>query len=739
MLSARIRKLAILGIIIAAPLVLLSPTMAQFHFPPGGGFSDLVITHFPNLLFIQRTIFQLHTIPLWNPYINSGYPFDADPLSGLWYPFGWLALVFSLPFGINLTLAIHIIWGGVGTYLFLRSYGVHDFASMLAGLTWALLPKIFGHFDAGHVTLIYAVSWTPWLFLGEELSHSRKKGLMRFMIPGLVLGFIILADVRWSLFAGAGWFIYLMIRRDESTDLFDLRTVGEPGKERMKQALRTVGKKLWTAARQCVLAFCVSAPLIIPLALFVPLSSRTGMVVDDNLTLSLPVQRILGLVLPDYTGNAEWIFYAGGGIILLAACSLFRTNRKRKDTAWGILFILSLVWGLGNAVPGVSMLAQLPLFNLTRVPARGLFMADFALVVSAALFLDDLMMHHDYASEHPRSKFWCNLVMAGLSLFTIFIGVVTSLMAKDWKLETVVGMAVMSIAFTLIFLRMNFRLNKTVFGGLLFLVFVADLGINDAHFIQPRSMENVLREQSSVGDYLTASGHTFRVYSPSYSLPQQVAMSYGIETVNGVHPLQIKNYTEFMRTASGIPEKGYSVTIPPFDVPDLAHANQKSIPEGRLLGLLNVQYVLSEFDIHSEELSLSARIGETRVYKNVLMMPRVWLEIDGQPQNDTQRAAITSFENPNVVEIRATGPGKLILSEIYYPGWVAEIDGKSVPISPAYGILRSIDVNSGIHSIKFIYRPTGTYIGIVISVLTLIIIIMGEVITRDVTEKTHDK
>src|SRR5512146_1883271 len=98
------------------PVLILLPHLAQFPFQPGSSFSDLLVSHFPNGIYLQRALSQWRTVPLWSPAILSGYPFGADPLSGLYYPPGWLALLFPLPLGFNLVVVLHLIWGGMGMY-----------------------------------------------------------------------------------------------------------------------------------------------------------------------------------------------------------------------------------------------------------------------------------------------------------------------------------------------------------------------------------------------------------------------------------------------------------------------------------------------------------------------------------------------------------------------------------------------------------------------------------------------
>ena len=71
---------------------------------------------------------------------------------------------------------------------------------------------------------------------------------------------------------------------------------------------------------------------------------------------------------------------------------------------------------------------------------------------------------------------------------------------------------------------------------------------------------------------------------------------------------------------------------------------------------------------------------------------------------------------PNRIEIQADGPGRLILSELAYPGWRARLDGKPVALQAAV-ILRALDLPSGLHTIVFEYRPVALYAGVLVSCL----------------------
>lgn len=59
------------------------------------------------------------------------------------------------------------------------------------------------------------------------------------------------------------------------------------------------------------------------------------------------------------------------------------------------------------------------------------------------------------------------------------------------------------------------------------------------------------------------------------------------------------------------------------------------------------------------------------------------------------------------IDLRATlkSPGYLVLTEAYYPGWEAEIDGRPAPIVCADAYFRAVALDTGKHTVTFQYRP----------------------------------
>jgi hypothetical protein len=70
--------------------------------------------------------------------------------------------------------------------------------------------------------------------------------------------------------------------------------------------------------------------------------------------------------------------------------------------------------------------------------------------------------------------------------------------------------------------------------------------------------------------------------------------------------------------------------------------------------------------------------------------------------------------NLHSVDITAESPepGWLVLSDLFYPGWQAEIDGRPVPIFSGNYLFRAVELPPGTHHVRFAYRPLTFYAGV---------------------------
>ncbi len=77
------------------------------------------------------------------------------------------------------------------------------------------------------------------------------------------------------------------------------------------------------------------------------------------------------------------------------------------------------------------------------------------------------------------------------------------------------------------------------------------------------------------------------------------------------------------------------------------------------------------------------------------------------------------------LETRNERPGFLALSEIYYPGWEARIDGAQAPIERVDYALRGVAVPPGDHRVEFVFRSRSFRNGAVWSLLGVLLLLVG--------------
>jgi uncharacterized membrane protein YfhO len=133
--------------------------------------------------------------------------------------------------------------------------------------------------------------------------------------------------------------------------------------------------------------------------------------------------------------------------------------------------------------------------------------------------------------------------------------------------------------------------------------------------------------------------------------------------------------------------------------------------------------MVSAFPLSADGLNLIHQTQKGYIYENQFTQGWAWLENDGI-LNRTNNDGLLIKRQPNRIEVEATGPGRLVLSEVEYPGWQVWVDGQPEEIQTAHSILRSVDLSDGRHKVEFRYDPVRLYIGILISLISILICIV---------------
>ncbi len=229
-------------------------------------------------------------------------------------------------------------------------------------------------------------------------------------------------------------------------------------------------------------------------------------------------------------------------------------------------------------------------------------------------------------------------------------------------------------------------------------------------------------------------------------------MRLGLHDIQGYNPLQLRVYVDYLTALNGRTQNYH-------------HANL--LPAGfhsPLLNMLNVRFLLVDARIPADRPDVVAlrqdrqevfRNDEVVIYENWRALPHAWIVHDVRPAtradalallaagevdprwtalvegappplapatgNPAETAFISRYEaDAMVIEVNATAPGLLVLSEVWAEGWRAAVDGVPVEILLTDGALRGVPVTGGHHTVELTYAPRSLQIGLLLSGAALV-------------------
>lgn len=98
-----------------------------------------------------------------------------------------------------------------------------------------------------------------------------------------------------------------------------------------------------------------------------------------------------------------------------------------------------------------------------------------------------------------------------------------------------------------------------------------------------------------------------------------------------------------------------------------------------------------------------------------------YLRDDSSYKDVKEDVAIREYKNNSIsLQVSLPKPKFLFMSEMYYPGWKAYVDGQEKKIYRANYAFRAISLDAGVHQIEFVYRPWTFVLGLAISAATII-------------------
>ncbi len=698
-------------------------------------------------------------LPFWNPHNFSGNPQIANLQTGFFYPVNFLYLI--LPFNISWTIIIMLqsLIAGIFMYLFLsKGLKLNKFPSLIGGISFAFSSYMTVWIEYGNIgaTLL----WLPIALLFTKRFYERLN-VLNFLSLVVILSLSILAGyIQGAFYIYAICFLYFLF----------LLKFGE---------IKAVSyKKTFVFLASLVLPFIITFFQIYPtLELF--LNSTRGayslLQISNNL---VPLQYWLTVLVPDFFGNPatrnywidgtyiERVMYPGIAIAFFAFYGVFNAKGIEKKF-FIILSGLSLI--IATNLPGIKFFYLLPIPVIsTTIPTRELSVFIFCIIILGVIGLDHWQNGKDYKTK----------LTFGFILTYILIWVLVFLLPK-FNLVSLQNISIAKhnlilptfLAFATVSAFYFKKINKNLSLVIILLFVCLDL-FYFFNKITPFSPKELIYPQTPVISYLqeNAGINRFWGYGSAYVSPnyQSVDKTYFPE---GNDPLHIASYGELLATSGNgrlplvLPRPDANIA-PGYGSSDL----KNNVYRQRLLNLLGVKYVLNKEDtllndyrpdtttFPENSYKLVWQKTPWQIYENQQALPRFFLSGDFKIEdrktilnsiyntNADLRKTIFLEENPNIkVDKNSTGEAKLLsyksneikfltksegssilfLSDNYYSGWQAYIDGISTKIYRADYSFRAISVPAGKHEVTFSYYPANFILGLKISAIGFLLLFVS--------------
>ncbi len=95
----------------------------------------------------------------------------------------------------------------------------------------------------------------------------------------------------------------------------------------------------------------------------------------------------------------------------------------------------------------------------------------------------------------------------------------------------------------------------------------------------------------------------------------------------------------------------------------------------------------------------------------------------GDRQRADEEVRIVEFKPEHLaMTVRASADGYVVLSDAWFPGWVARVDGVPAPIQRADLAFRAVRITPGEHRIEMEYQPASLRNGTMVSILALLLV-----------------
>ncbi len=645
-------------------------------------------------------------LPLWSPHTFSGWPFLANPLVQFFYPFSLLFVILPQSSAVILDLVLHLCIGAAGIYFLLRiMFKLQRMSAAFGGLAYILSGSFIAHAYAGHIQFYAAALFTPLLMLSVDRSvHFLSQGgerspeKLHFQASlawagiWLCAGSIILALM---IFSGGLPYVWLALM------LVGLYRLG---------CLLTFSLKGWQAWGREVIVLSIilvagvglTAVQLLPTYELVSLSNRPLDNYDYAATGSYHPSMLKTFLFPRAAlpdSEYFWEYYGYIGIIplLLSFTGLIRMRDDRRIIVIAGIAVVTLLFMFGKySFLFPALWKYIPTFNLFRDPSRAIVNLNFLLVILAAIGLETI-------SRRIVQK---RILLSG------------------WLLPIVLIIC----AITWIDATMAARSNRDR-------MFIADKGF----MAQPvhQQHEEILKRDRS----------WYRYWFRRSRFRQNHAFAIGARSIGGYDNMFLQRYSRFVHFMTDTPivpslvtiqtQKTFSNTPSPFPFKILgvkyADFKDSTIMDPNQAEMKRAWFCTRTKEVANEDEALRyMRSDQFHQFQEIVIEPHetemlktrrsIVERSSGNNQSDGE-IRVTEITPENLmIELGSHPTGYLVLSEIFYPGWQARVDGSATPIYRADSILFCIPLTENARKVEVRYRPATLRYGGMMSIATLILL-----------------
>ena len=704
-------------------------------------YSDFWHLHYPLKHFYAEALAE-GRLAQWCHLLGSGVPLHAMGEAGMLYPPNLVLFsLLPLPLATNLSILGHIVLAGVLASLLARHLGATRSGALLAGLAFAFSAFFIGH--ARHLNLSAVAAWMPGILLFME-RYWRRRDVLDLCALAVVGGLVLLAGhpnlaYNHALIAAA-YALYLGLRSPPSLGSAQGEAAASPARFLLGMGLAVV------------LALALAAPQLLPsLQLHRQGPRQAGLSYEYATQFDLhpsylrtwlqphafgrPDRFSAGSASPIGSGfrgvsgqtNLYWevVPYLGLLPLFFAALILVVGRRRRHVQALLAMALLSMALSMGRHLGiGELLHAVLPGYDLFRFHPRFQLYAVLAVAVLGGLGLSEVEALVRRRGNALALSFASLIVVAAATDLFLNLGDHNgSIETEAWsdRPASLVGLSGAEqvppqrlLSFDPhqeVFLRGYLRSGGWSRGSAAYeparqlardnynLLF----GVPQAEFYLPLYPQRARAVTESL--YMTSAetGRTERIHSG-------VAALYNVGTVLASERASLEGLPLAMEVpGSARPALERIVRYSPRDVLPLAFL----VPSARVVTGAG----------HEDDFLPAQQMEALLAITSSDFDPRAELVIDRAPgEEHPQRNAegakgegsvrMRSYEAERVVvDVETTEPAWLFLSDTWYPGWQARIDGLPATVFPANVAGRALWVPKGEHQVEFVFRSSALHLG----------------------------